>query len=723
MSRRTPAGGGLPKLAYAASTLRRLGVAPGLKALRSHNACKACGLGMGGQRGGMVNEQGEFPSVCNKSIQAQSTDIQPAIPAEVLVRPLDALQELSGRELEHLGRLGTPIWRAAGSRAFQPMDWEQALAKAAAGLSRSGPRRSFFYSSGRSSNEAGFLFQLLARAWGTNNVMNCSWYCHQATSEGLKSTIGMGTATVELADLDCCDLLLLVGANPASNHPRFVHKLKRIRDRGGEVIVVNPAREPGLVRFALPKSLRSLAKGGDWIASDWLQLAAGGDVALLKGLAKAIVEMGATNRPFVEAYTTGLDPFIGDLEATAWEAIEAGCRVGRADIRRVARKLADARSAVFAWGMGVTHHLHGVDAVEYLANLALLTGHLGRPGAGLLPLRGHSNVQGIGTIGVKPVLATEVLEAMERFFGVPLSATAGFDTMSAMQAAARGDIDAAVMMGGNLLESNPDTSWARAAMERIDFKLFLTTTLNRGHLHGLGEGEALILPVTARDEEWEPTTQESMFNYVRLSDGGITRLNNVRPETSILADLAARLMPQSPIDFEAFARHREIRKAIASVLPEMADLAEIDVARREFHVRGRLLHAPEFRTPDGRGRFAVRPLPAPRAGLTLATVRSEGQFNTIVYEERDSYRGTESRWTILMAPADMDAHRLAEGDLVDLVSSRGRMRAVRVKQFDVTPGTVLAYFPEANILTGTEVDPRSRTPAFKSTQVWIERAD
>lgn len=720
MNRRTRAGGGLPKLAYAAGTLGRIGVAPGVKALRSKNACKACGLGMGGQQGGMVNEQGEFPSVCNKSIQAQSSDIQAEITKAAITRPLDELQALSGHALEHLGRLGTPILRAPGANRFQPVGWDEAIERAVDGLQTAGPARSFFYSSGRSSNEAGFLYQLLARAWGTSNVMNCSWYCHQATSEGLKSTIGTGTATVELADLDRCDFLLLVGANPASNHPRFVHKLKKIRDRGGEVVVVNPAREPGLVRFALPKSLRSLAKGGDWIASDWLQLAAGGDVALLKGLAKAIVEAGIWNKDFVVLYTTNFEPFLDDIKSTSWDAIEACCRVPRSDILRVGEKLAAARSAVFAWGMGVTHHLHGVDAVEYLANLALLTGNVGRPGAGLLPLRGHSNVQGIGTIGVKPVLARDVLAAMERHFGVRLASSPGFDTMAAMQAAHRGEVDAAVMMGGNLLESNPNATWAREAMARIGFKLFLTTTLNRGHVHGMGQGEVLILPVTARDEEWEPTTQESMFNYVRLSDGGITRLANVRPESAILAELAARLMPESPIDFRAFARHREIRRAIAAVLPEMAELADIDVARREFHVRGRLMHSPEFRTPDGRGHFVVRPMPPPRKGLTLATIRSEGQFNSIIYEERDSYRGADSRWTILIAPEDLSAHSLVEGDYVDLVSAHGRMKRVRVQPFDVAPGTVLAYFPEANVLTGTEVDPRSRTPAFKSTPVWIE---
>jgi molybdopterin-dependent oxidoreductase alpha subunit len=722
MSDRPIVGGGLAKIAYAAGTVRDIGVGKAAKALTAHNSCKACGLGMGGQKGGMVNEQGDFPSVCNKSIQAQSTDIQPAIADEWLTAPLARLQALSGRELEHLGRLDAPLWKAPGADRFTPIGWDAAIGLATQGLARATPSRSFFYASGRSSNEAGFLFQLLARAWGTSNVMNCSWYCHQATSEGLKHSIGTGTATVELEDLDRCDFLLLVGANPASNHPRFVHKLKGIRDRGGEVVVVNPAKEPGLVRFALPKSMRSLAKGGDWIASDWLQPRIGGDIALLKGLAKALIESGAEARSFIQAHSADFEAFALDIAANDWPTLEAGSGLARADLERVAAKLASARSAVFAWGMGVTHHVHGVDTVEYIANLALLTGNIGRPGAGLLPLMGHSNVQGIGTIGVKPVLPADVLDAMERHFGMPLHRGTGMDTMAAMQAAHRGDIGAALLLGGNLYESNPDSRWALEAMQRIGIRISLSTTLNRGHVQGAEAGESLVLPVTARDEEWEPTTQESMFNYVRLSDGGIRRHRNTRPESVILADLAQRLMPESVVDWAQLAHHSNPTAAIAAVLPEMAELADIDVAKREFHIRGRLLHTPEFHTADGKAHFVHRPTPQPRTGLTLATIRSEGQFNSIVYEEHDSYRGTTDRWTILMSEADLAAQGFETGDRADLVSAQGRMARVRLQAFDVSRGTVLAYYPEANILTATETDPRSRTPSFKATPVWLELA-
>ena len=330
-----PIGGGVKKVLYTLQTVQRIGLAKSAKALNSKNACKACAYGMGGQQGGMTNEQGEFPSVCNKSVQAQSTDIQPAIPEEVFQHRLADLDELTPHELEHLGRLAQPLYKPGGEDRYQTIDWEEALSLAADRLRATDPGRSFFYSSGRSSNEAGFLFQLLARAYGTNNVNNCSYYCHQATSVALGSTIGTGTATVELDDLDRCDLIFVIGANPASNHPRFIHKLKACRERGGHVVVINPAREPGLVRFAVPKSPASMLKGGSEIASVFLQPNIGEDIALFKGLAKAVLESEAEDREFLATYVDDVDAFRADIEAMPWELVEQ--RTGIAQRRDRAR--------------------------------------------------------------------------------------------------------------------------------------------------------------------------------------------------------------------------------------------------------------------------------------------------------------------------------------------------------------------------------------------------
>jgi molybdopterin-dependent oxidoreductase alpha subunit len=721
-------GGGRKKVLYTLQTARRIGLLNSAKALTAHNACKACGLGMGGQRGGMTNELGEFPAVCNKSIQAQSTDIQRPIPIEIFDHPVAELRELSGHELEHLGRLGEPVYKSADSDRYRAVDWEWAIDRAAERFAATEAHKTFFYSSGRSSNEAGFVLQLLARLYGTNNVNNCSYYCHQATSVALASTVGTGTATVELDDLSDCDLIFVIGANPASNHPRFIHKLKACRDRGGDVVIINPAREPGLVRFAVPKSAKSMLTGGTWIASEYLQPRIGTDIALLKGLTKAVLENGDEVPEFIEQHTHGFAAFRDDIEATGWDTIVASCGVSREDIERVARVYGRSERAVFAWGMGTTHHTHGVENIEQISNLALLRGMVGKRYAGLLPLRGHSNVQGIGTIGVKPVLPDEVFARMEKEFGISLPRDPGYDTLAGLAAASEGRIKAALIMGGNLYGATPDAGWAAAAMERIGFKLFLTTTLNKGHTCGVDGGESLILPVAARDEELEPTTQESMFNYVRLSDGGIRRLANVRPEVTILADLAERLLRGVPIDFSRFRSHRTIRQAIAKIVPGMEELQDIDVARREFHINGRLLHAPEFRTPSRRARFVVTDIPADAAEtlrrqypFRLATVRSEGQFNTMIYEEQDSYRGTRSRWSVLMNADDMQAMGIGDGDEVDLVSPQGEMAGVEARSFGVPRGNALAYFPEANVLIGRDSDPRSKTPAFKSVAVRIER--
>ena len=725
MSQEQIIGGGAKKVLYTLNTVRRMGVVKSAKALRSKNTCKACALGMGGQQGGMTNELGEFPSVCNKSVQAQSTDIQPAIPEEIFTHTLAELGELTPKEMQGLGRLNTPIYKSAGDNHYTPISWDAALEMAAKRLRETEPARSFFYASGRSSNEAAFIFQLLARSYGTNNVTNCSYYCHQATGVGLKSTIGTGTATVEVADLGLCDMIFVIGANPASNHPRFIHQLEACRARGGQVVVINPARESGLVKFAVPKSPRSMLKGGSEIASDYLQPRIGQDVALLMGIAKALLESGQEDSGFIAQYTKGFKAFKTRITDTAWEILTAQCGVSREEIERVAALYGASNSTVFAWGMGMTHHRNGVDNIEMIAGLALMRGMMGRRGAGLLPLRGHSNVQGVGTNGVKPVLADDVIKKIETEFKFKFPRAKGLDTMGSMQAASRGEVDAAVIMGGNLYAANPDAKWAEAALDNIGFKLFLTTTLNHGHIKGCSNGESLILPVTARDEEWEPTTQESMFNFVRLSDGGITRLDNVRPESVILADLASTILPDSPINFQAFKSHKTVRAAIADIVPGMGQLADIDVARKEFHIQNRLIHKPVFQTSDGKAQFKAPILPPvllqdKPAPFTLSTLRSEGQFNSMIYEEFDSYRGTKTRWCVMMNIEDIRALGLSPEDHATVHSAQGKMENVKLYAYDVPRGDMLAYYPEANILTSTDIDPRSCTPAFKSTRVWIE---
>lgn len=720
-------GGGPKKVLYTLKTVARIGLLNSAKALNSHNTCKACGLGMGGQRGGMTNEKDEFPSVCNKSIQAQSTDIQAPIPREIFDHSLDDFAQLSAYELEHLGRLNTPLYKSAVSSKYEPIEWNAAIELMAARFSATKPERSFFYTSGRSSNEAGFVLQLLARIYGTNNVNNCSYYCHQATGVGLHNSIGSGTATVSLEELGKSDCIFVIGANPSSNHPRFVHQLKNCRERGGQVIVINPAKEPGLVRFAVPKSAKSMLSGGTWIASDYVQPKIGSDLFLLNGIAKALLESNSIDQTYIAKHTENFDKFADNIRVISWQEITDNTGVSEIDIRNLAAAYAKPENAVFAWGMGITHHKHGVENVEAISNLALLRGMIGKPAAGLLPLRGHSNVQGIGTVGVKPVLAEDVFAQIENVFGIQLSREKGMDTLACLQAAFDHNIDAALLMGGNLFSATPNSDWAQQALDRIGFKVFLTTTLNRGHVVGMETSEALILPVSARDEEWQPTTQESMFNYVRLSDGGITRLANVRPEVQILCDFAQKLLPTSPIDFAKFKQHDNIRAAIAATIPGMSELKDIAETKREFSIQNRLLDQPEFQTENGKAKFLVNPSPAKLTNteypFLLASIRSEGQFNSIIYEESDSYRGTDTRWSVLMNSDDIAALNIQAGNSVNLESAFGKMQNLKVFAFNLPRGNVLAYYPEANVLIGTEHDPRSKTPAFKSVAVSIRASN
>ena len=413
-------------------------------------------------------------------------------------------------------------------------------------VARHAADETFWYFSGRSSNEAGFLLQLFARLYGTNNVNNCSYYCHQASGVGLSSVTGSGTATIELEDLEHADLVFVIGGNPASNHPRLMRTLLHVRRRGGEVIAINPIVETGLVRFNVPSDVKSLLFGSK-IASLYVQPHIGGDLALLTGIAKRIVEMSAHDESFLNNHCQGWPELKARLADVSWDEIIAKSGVTQAEIDELAARYAAAKNVVFSWTMGITHHAHGVKNVQAICNLALLRGMVGRPGCGLMPIRGHSNVQGIGSVGVTPKLKDAIFDRLQNHFGVELPTTPGRDTMACMEGAAAGELKVGFCLGGNLYGSNPDATYAEKSLDNLDQIVYLSTTLNTGHAYGLAR-ETIILPVLARDEEPEPTTQESMFNYIRLSDGGPRRHEGTRSEIDIIASIAewrrARISPR-----------------------------------------------------------------------------------------------------------------------------------------------------------------------------------
>ncbi|MEK6675536.1 MAG: FdhF/YdeP family oxidoreductase [Planctomycetota bacterium] len=721
--RKLRSGGGWPAVWYALKTARKSGgIVRFLKALGTKNACKTCALGMGGQSGGMVDESGRFPEICKKSMQAMSADMQGRIGPEFFETfDFARLRRCTPRDLEHMGRLVNPVYAGAGDSHYKVISWKEAIGRCVGWLKQTRPEEAFFYSSGRSSNEAGFLMQLFARLYGTNHVNNCSFYCHQASGVGLGSAIGIGTGTVVLEDIEHCDLFILIGGNPASNHPRLMRQLVNLRRRGGEVVVVNPLKETGLVRFAVPSDLRSLLFGSE-IASIYVQPHIGGDIAFLHGVAKRIDEWGAVDEGFLKFCTEGGEAFRDSLRELDWSELVEASGVGQRTIDEVAKVYAESSRTIFAWTMGVTHHLHGVGNVRAIANLGLMRGMVGKQGAGVLPIRGHSNVQGVGSVGVTPKLKRAIFDRLEKHFDVKLPQHKGMDTLSCLEAMHDRKLHTGWCLGGNLFGATPDSKWTAAAFERLDSLVYFSTTLNTGHAWGRAK-ETLILPMLARDEEHQPTTQESMFSFVRMSEGGQQRHAGPRSEVETIAAIAEGVLGNGgPIDWAALQQHREIRQIIGAVVPGYEEIAKIDETGREFYVGGRSIHELQFPTKNGKAKLHVVPIPemANADGqLRLMTIRSEGQFNTVVYEEEDIYRHQERRDVILMSRLDIERLELALDQRVTVRSETGEIKGILVREFDIRPGNAAMYYPEANVLVPRTADPDSRTPAFKNVLVTV----
>ncbi|MCB9767442.1 MAG: FdhF/YdeP family oxidoreductase [Candidatus Omnitrophica bacterium] len=721
---RVTAGGGLSAVRY----VLRKGVEAGgfwklYQRLRLRNTCKTCALGMGGQRGGMVNESGHFPEVCKKSVQAQVADMQSAISEDFFrSTPIAYLESQTPAQMENFGRLAFPLLAEPGDTHFRRVSWKEAFDRTGEAFKLAEPSKVFWYASGRSGNEAAYLFQLVARAYGTANIHNCSYYCHQASGVGLARIYGSGTASIVLEDIAKADFVMVIGANPASNHPRLITQLVNLRRRGGKVLVINPLREIGLVKFRIPSDWRSMLFGSD-VSDLYLQPKAGTDIALLKALLKGVLERKAEDREYIENFTSGWEETIADIEASSWEELTSFCRVEKEQIDRAVDLICQAKRGVFCWAMGLTHHVHGVDNIQALANLALARGWLGKPGVGMLPIRGHSNVQGVGSVGVTPALKEGFAKKLEEVYGITVPKDPGKDTYASMLEAAEGRIDAALMLGGNLYLSNPDSAWAGKALRRIPFSAYISTKLNPGHVHGRGQ-TTVILPALVRDEEAQFTTQESMFNYVRLSEGGKAGIEGeMKSEVEIISEIADRILPDGGFDWKKLRSHEALREEIAKVVPGYAAIGAIGKTKEEFQIDGRTFHKPEFKTADGKAAMAVTPLPnlpIKDDEFVLMTIRSEGQFNCVVYEEEDLYRGNRTRDVVMISQRDADRLDLAEDESVIVETDAGQM-AARVSIFDIAPGTLAMYYPEANILVTRHTDPGSKTPAYKSVAARVRK--
>jgi molybdopterin-dependent oxidoreductase alpha subunit len=600
------------------------------------------------------------------------------------------------------------------------------------------PERVASYSSGRSSNEAAYLLQLLLRALGSNNLADCSDLCHAPSTVGLSRVFGSGTSMVNLESLQQADGVVLVGSNAPANHPRLMNELIRLRERGGTVIVINPVLEAGLLKFGSPAfPVRSMLGGGSEIASLFLQPIPGSDVAVLLGLQKGLLERGAIAWEFVKAHAEGWQDLIAQIERTSWEAITSCCGLSREELEHTAARLAACRAVVFAWAMGITHHANGTTNVQAIANTAVLSGNVARPGAGTMPIRGHSNVQGFGSMGVTVRLREPMRLALEKLLNRPLSRVQGYDTRALIEAADRGAVDTLLCLGGNLYGANPDSGQAGRALGRIDTIAYLATKPNTGHFHGLAARQTLLLPVFNRFETPHRTTVESGNNWVRLNEPGTTHLRHGQliSEVAFLAELAHRLHGSDPIDWRRLQDPVYVRELIARTVPGYEAIADIDTSHREFEVGGRVFAEPRFATASGRAQLAVTPLPElslPQADhfgglapgerglvLNLITARSYGQHNTVVYKPGDSYRGMPHRQTILMNPVDIRESGLSAHQRVRVQGEAGALENIELIPGSIRRGAALMFYPEANVLMQARKDPDSGTPAFKRVPVLV----
>ncbi|MBF1999669.1 MAG: FdhF/YdeP family oxidoreductase [Synechococcales cyanobacterium M58_A2018_015] len=729
-------GGGLPVIQYwAEHTLSPEG--PKLwQALTHKSACLSCAWGTGGQKGGFTNEVGEKMQRCMKSVEAISAEIQPPVPPQFFEQhSLAELQQLTSMEADRLGRWSYPVIYRAGSSHYERIDWQEIYAIAETAF-RQPPERVASYSSGRSSNEAAYLLQLMMRTLGSNNLADCSDLCHAPSTVGLKQMFGSGTSMVSLENLKQADCVVLIGSNAPSNHPRLMNELIKLRERGGKVIVINPVIEVGLVKFASPAfPLKSLLTGSD-IATLYLQLIPGSDVALFVGIQKSLIEQGLIQSDYLAAHTEGWQEVVAYAEAADWDTLTTTCGIAQEEIAAAARMIGTSKAVVFAWAMGVTQHDNGVDNVYSIANTALLTGNAGKPGAGTMPIRGHSNVQGFGSMGVTVRLKQEIQQALEALLGRSLSRVPGYDTRALIEAADAGQIDTLICVGGNLYAANPDLTQAKRALGNIQTIIYLATKPNLGHFHGLARQNTIVIPVFNRFENPHKTTTESGNNFVRLNDEGKTHLQNADliSEVEFLTELAHRLHGTYPVDWRQLQDTKYVRQLIAKTIPGFEAMATIDETKTEFTIGGRIFNEPQFATPSGKAQMFVTPLPTlalppleafpvppttQSLVLSLITGRSYSQHNTVVYKPHDRYRGMPHRNCILMNPEDAKRAGFQEHQRVTVQGDAGKLENVEIIFGSVRAGSALMFYPEVNVLFTARIDKRCGTPAFKRVPVVV----
>ncbi|MFF0684696.1 FdhF/YdeP family oxidoreductase [Streptomyces albogriseolus] len=671
---------------------------------------------------------------------AEEATLRRVTPEFFAAHPVSGLARRSGYWLGQQGRLTHPMYLPEGADHYEPMSWERAFDIVAEELTAlSSPDEAVFYTSGRTSNEAAFLYQLFARKLGTNNLPDCSNMCHESSGSALSETIGVGKGSVLLEDLYRADLIVVAGQNPGTNHPRMLSALEKAKANGARVVSVNPLPEAGLERFKNPQTPKGLT-AGTALTDLFLQIRIGGDQALFRLLNKLVLDTpGAVDEEFVRDHTHGFEEFAQAARAADWESTLAATGLAREDVERFLRMVLDSERIVVCWAMGLTQHKHSVPMIREIVNFLLLRGNIGRPGAGVCPVRGHSNVQGDRTMGIFERPAPAFLDALEREFGFAPPREHGYDVVRAIRALRDGEAKVFFAMGGNFVSASPDTEVTEAAMRRVRLTVHVSTKLNRSHV--VTGARALILPTLGRTErdlqaggEQFVTVEDSM-GMVHASRG---RLEPASPhllsEPAIVCRLARRVLgAEDDVPWEEFEKdYAAVRDRIARVVPGFEDF-NARVARPGGFA---LPHAPRderrFPTATGKANFTAAPVEyphLPEGRLLLQTLRSHDQYNTTVYGLDDRYRGIRNgRRVVLVNPDDARELKLADGSYVDLVGEwkdgvERRAPGFRVVHYPTARGCAAAYYPETNVLVPLDATADvSNTPASKSVVVRLEQS-
>jgi molybdopterin-dependent oxidoreductase alpha subunit len=653
---------------------------------------------------------------------------------------VSSLLAKSDFELEGYGRLTDPLVYDRASDTLRPVSWERAFARIGEIVSGMQPDEVEFYTSGRASNEAAWLFQLYARELGTNNFPDCSNMCHEATSVGLPQSIGIGKGTVSLDDFEQTELVISIGHNPGTNHPRMMGTLHELSRRGVPIIVLNPLKERALERFADPQNVIEMATYSSTnIASTYFQVKAGGDAAALKGIAKALLQMdddldNVLDSAFIAEHTQNFPAFADDLRLTRWHDIERESGLTRDDLQRVAEAYAKSNATIVTYGMGITQHNKGTSNVRLIADLLLMRGNIGKPGAGICPLRGHSNVQGNRTVGITEKPSASFLASLQREFGFVPPQTHGHDAVKALEAMIAGKSKALLCLGGNFAVAMPDRQQAFPAMQGLELSVHVGTKLNRSHL--LVAKETYILPCLGRTEldlqesGRQSITVEDSMSMVHASSGKLKPASpQLRSEPAIVAGMAMATLANTKVDWLALvANYDRIRELIERTVPGFENYNQ-----RIRHPGGFRMPLPPtervWPTPTGKAMFSVfhgvheNVQVDGEDVMRLVTLRSHDQYNTTIYALDDRYRGVFGRRDVLfMNEQDMANMGLEHGDRVDistaLPDSHQRLEDITLVAYSIAPGTVGAYYPEANVLVPLNyLDQESGTPSYKSVPI------